>query len=111
MAVPQNRGNTVSIKTALSRETESATRLQVFIWLLSCPALHILNLFQALLKTYTSEKSPAHRDVVQERNFTSRYLPTNSTGVMEAPHVDMGRGFDAPDEALLVEHPFFVHTF
>lgn len=30
---------------------------------------------------------------------------------MEAPHVNMGRGFDAPDEALLVEHPFFVHMF
>lgn len=40
-------------------------RVQAFIWLLSCPALHILNLFQALLKTCANENPPAHRDLVQ----------------------------------------------
>lgn len=54
MAVPQTRGDVVSIKPALSRETEREMWLQVFICLLSFPALHILNLFQALLEASTS---------------------------------------------------------
>lgn len=55
-------GNTVSIETALPRETKNVMWLQVFIWLLSFPVLHILYLLQALLKAYNGEELPAQRD-------------------------------------------------
>lgn len=55
-------GNTVSIETALPRETKNVMWPQVFIWLLSFPVLHILNLLQALLKAYNGEELPAQRD-------------------------------------------------
>lgn len=55
-------GSTVSIEAALPREAKDVMWLQVFIWLLSFPVLHILNLLQALLKAYTGEELPAQRD-------------------------------------------------
>lgn len=61
VAVPKT-GNTVSIETALPRETKNVMWPQVFIWLLSFPVLHILNLLQALLKAYNGEELPAQRD-------------------------------------------------
>lgn len=55
-------GNTACIETALPRETKNVMWLQVFIWLLSFPVLHISNLLQALLKAYNGEELPAQRD-------------------------------------------------